>query len=165
MGDRSRRSHHPQGTTSQESGLIQVTLQNTEWPTYNQQTSAPRIHAGLYAGWYPDYLDPGQLHLELCQSDASDDQGIFYSNPEMDALLLAGAAGRDLRSADGLKSTTTSRSCGEECRPSRSRKARCGGRPAGARAIVLEPDMQLPLLLDLQVVGSGCQTSRWMGSC
>jgi peptide/nickel transport system substrate-binding protein len=38
-------------------------------------------------GWYPDYLDPDNYTWSWGHSSASDDMGIFYSNPEMDALL------------------------------------------------------------------------------
>ena len=39
-------------------------------------------------GWYPDYLDPDNYLWSFAHTDASEDLGIFYSNPDMDALLV-----------------------------------------------------------------------------
>jgi peptide/nickel transport system substrate-binding protein len=39
-------------------------------------------------GWYPDYLDPDNYVWSFAHTDASEDLGIFYSNEEMDALLV-----------------------------------------------------------------------------
>jgi peptide/nickel transport system substrate-binding protein len=86
----------------EETGLIQVTLQNTEWATYKQYMSAGSMPVFML-GWYPDYLDPDNYTWNFAQTDASDDTGIFYSNPDMDALLLAGQTAPDLRSDDRLK--------------------------------------------------------------
>jgi peptide/nickel transport system substrate-binding protein len=86
----------------EETGLVQVTLQNTEWATYKQYMSAGSMPVFLL-GWYPDYLDPDNYTWTFAQSDASDDTGIFYSNPDMDALLVAGQRAKELRGADRLK--------------------------------------------------------------
>jgi len=86
----------------EESGLIQVTLQNTEWATYKEYMSAGSMPVFML-GWYPDYLDPDNYTWNFAQTDASDDTGIFYSNPDMDALLLAGQTAADLRSAERQK--------------------------------------------------------------
>jgi len=86
----------------EETGLIEITLQNTEWATYKENMRAGSMPVFML-GWYPDYLDPDNYTWSFAQTDASDDQGIFYSNPDMDALLLAGQQAPDLRSADRLK--------------------------------------------------------------
>jgi len=86
----------------EETGLIEITLQNTEWATYKENMRNGSMPVFML-GWYPDYLDPDNYTWSFAQTDASDDQGIFYSNPDMDALLLAGQQAPDLRSADRLK--------------------------------------------------------------
>ncbi len=86
----------------EETGMVQVTLQNTEWATYKQYMSAGSMPVFLL-GWYPDYLDPDNYTWSFAQSDASDDTGIFYSNPEMDALLAAGQQAAELRGDDRKK--------------------------------------------------------------
>ncbi|GAH25896.1 unnamed protein product, partial [marine sediment metagenome] len=48
-------------------------------------------------GWYPDYLDPDNYTWSWGHTDASDDMGIFYSNPEMDELLEKGQVTTPLR--------------------------------------------------------------------
>jgi peptide/nickel transport system substrate-binding protein len=70
----------------EETGLIEVNLQNTEWATYKEYQNAGSMPVFLL-GWYPDYLDPDNYTWSWGHSSASDDMGIFYSNPEMDALL------------------------------------------------------------------------------
>ena len=86
----------------EETGLIEITLQNTEWATYKENMRNGSMPVFML-GWYPDYLDPDNYTWSFAQTDASDDQGIFYSNPDMDALLVAGQQAPDLRSADRLK--------------------------------------------------------------
>jgi peptide/nickel transport system substrate-binding protein len=70
----------------EETGLVEVNLQNTEWATYKEYQNAGSMPVFLL-GWYPDYLDPDNYTWSWGHSDASDDMGIFYANPEMDALL------------------------------------------------------------------------------
>lgn len=86
----------------EETGLIEVTLQNTEWATYKEYMSAGSMPVFLL-GWYPDYLDPDNYTWPFAHSTASDDQGIYYANPEMDALMEAGQTAKELRGADRLK--------------------------------------------------------------
>jgi peptide/nickel transport system substrate-binding protein len=73
----------------EETGLIEVNLQNTEWATYKEYQNAGSMPVFLL-GWYPDYLDPDNYTWSWGHSDASDDMGIFYANPDMDALLESG---------------------------------------------------------------------------
>jgi peptide/nickel transport system substrate-binding protein len=39
------------------SGVISVTLQSADWPSYREHRSEGTMQAYLY-GWYPDYIDP-----------------------------------------------------------------------------------------------------------
>ena len=73
----------------EETGLIEVNLQNTEWATYKEYINAGSMPVFLL-GWYPDYLDPDNYTWSWAHSDASDDMGIFYASDEMDALLEDG---------------------------------------------------------------------------
>jgi peptide/nickel transport system substrate-binding protein len=86
----------------EETGMIAVTLQNTEWATYKEYQNAGSMPVFLL-GWYPDYLDPDNYTWSWGHSDASDDMGIFYANDEMDALLEAGQTAPTLRGDDRLK--------------------------------------------------------------
>jgi peptide/nickel transport system substrate-binding protein len=86
----------------EETGLIEVTLQNTEWATYKEYINAGSMPVFLL-GWYPDYLDPDNYTWSWAHSDASDDMGIFYASDEMDALLEGGQTAAELRGADRLK--------------------------------------------------------------
>jgi peptide/nickel transport system substrate-binding protein len=86
----------------EETGMIVVTLQNTEWATYKEYTNAGSMPVFLL-GWYPDYLDPDNYTWSWGHSDAADDMGIFYANDEMDALLEAGQTAATLRGDDRLK--------------------------------------------------------------
>jgi peptide/nickel transport system substrate-binding protein len=73
----------------EETGMIEVNLQNTEWATYKEYQNAGSMPVFLL-GWYPDYLDPDNYTWSWGHSSASDDMGIFYANDEMDALLEDG---------------------------------------------------------------------------
>jgi len=87
----------------EETGLIAVSLQNTEWATYKEYTNAGSMPVFLL-GWYPDYLDPDNYTWSFAHSDASDDIGIFYASDDMDALLEAGQTAAELRGDDRLQS-------------------------------------------------------------
>jgi peptide/nickel transport system substrate-binding protein len=86
----------------EETGMIQVNLQNTEWATYKEYQNAGSMPVFLL-GWYPDYLDPDNYTWSWGHSSASDDMGIFYSSPEMDSLLEAGQVAKELRGDDRKK--------------------------------------------------------------
>jgi peptide/nickel transport system substrate-binding protein len=85
----------------EETGLIEVSLQNTEWATYKEYINAGSMPVFLL-GWYPDYLDPDNYTWSWGHSDAADDMGIFYASDEMDALLEAGQTAAELRGDDRL---------------------------------------------------------------
>lgn len=72
----------------EETGMIKVALQNAEWATYIDYMGQGAMPVFLL-GWYPDYLDPDNYTYVFAHSEASDDLGIFYSNPQMDELLEA----------------------------------------------------------------------------
>nr|NIV31820.1 peptide ABC transporter substrate-binding protein [Anaerolineae bacterium] len=86
----------------EETGLIEVNLQNTEWATYKEYMNAGSMPVFLL-GWYPDYLDPDNYTWSFAHSSAADDIGIFYASDEMDALLEAGQTAAELRGDDRLK--------------------------------------------------------------
>jgi peptide/nickel transport system substrate-binding protein len=75
-------------TQLEETGMIKITLQNTEWATYTDYMGAGTLPFFLL-GWYPDYLDPDNYTWSFSHSEASDDIGINYAADEMDALLEA----------------------------------------------------------------------------
>jgi peptide/nickel transport system substrate-binding protein len=83
----------------EETGLITVNLQNTEWATYKEYINAGSMPVFML-GWYPDYLDPDNYTWSWGHSEASDDMGIFYASDEMDALLEAGQTAPELRGDD-----------------------------------------------------------------
>jgi peptide/nickel transport system substrate-binding protein len=71
----------------EETGVIEVNLQSAEWATYTDYFG-PGTMPVFLLGWYPDYLDPDNYLWSFAHTDASEDLGIFYSNEEMDALLV-----------------------------------------------------------------------------
>ena len=70
----------------EETGMITVNLQNTEWATYKEYINAGSMPVFML-GWYPDYLDPDNYTWSWAHSSAADDMGIFYASDEMDGLL------------------------------------------------------------------------------
>jgi len=70
------------------SGVIKVNLQNAEWATYKEYRNAGSMPIFLL-GWYPDYLDSDNYTYPFGHTGATDGLGVFYSNPDMDALLEA----------------------------------------------------------------------------
>jgi peptide/nickel transport system substrate-binding protein len=86
----------------EETDLIEVNLQNTEWATYKEYQNAGSMPVFLL-GWYPDYLDPDNYTWSFAHSSAADDLGIFYASDEMDALLEAGQTAPELRGDDRLQ--------------------------------------------------------------
>ena len=69
------------------SGVVQVTLNFTEWAEYRDAGRAGELPVSLL-GWYPDYLDPSNYTNDFAHSPAAW-SGSYYSNPVMDALLDA----------------------------------------------------------------------------
>ncbi|MEW6566555.1 MAG: ABC transporter substrate-binding protein [Chloroflexota bacterium] len=85
----------------EETGVIQVNLQSAEWATYTDYFG-PGTMPVFFLGWYPDYLDPDNYTSAFAGSDASADLGIFYSNPEMDDLLLRARLSTDMAEREQL---------------------------------------------------------------
>lgn len=85
----------------EETGMIEVNLQSAEWATYTDYFG-PGTMPVFLLGWYPDYLDPDNYTWSFAQSDASDDLGIFYSNPEMDTLLEEAQIETDMAKREDL---------------------------------------------------------------
>jgi peptide/nickel transport system substrate-binding protein len=79
----------------EETGMIKVSLPSAEWATYIDYMGAGAMPVFLL-GWYPDYLDPDNYTWSFAHSEASDDLGIFYSNPKMDELLEAAQTETDM---------------------------------------------------------------------
>ena len=86
----------------EETGMIKVSLQSAEWSTYKQYMNAGSMPVFML-GWYPDYLDPDDYTAPFAETGASNDMGIFYSNPAMDKLIKAGRDAKELRGADREK--------------------------------------------------------------
>jgi peptide/nickel transport system substrate-binding protein len=79
----------------EESGVIEVTLQNVEWATYKQYQKNGTMPVFLL-GWYPDYMDPDNYTSPFAGTAGSKGMGIFYSNPDMDALLKKGQTEKEV---------------------------------------------------------------------
>ena len=82
------------------SGVVQVTLNFTEWAEYRDAGRAGELPVSLL-GWYPDYLDPDNYTNVFAHSPASW-SGSYYNNPEMDALLDAQAGELDEATRIGI---------------------------------------------------------------
>lgn len=66
--------------------MIKVTIKSAEWATYKQQFNNKQM-AAFFLGWYPDYLDPDDYTAAFAQTEGSAGEGIFFSNPQWDALF------------------------------------------------------------------------------
>ena len=67
--------------------LVKVTVKSAEWATYKQQWNKKQM-AAFFLGWYPDYVDPDDYTAAFAQTDASNGEGIFFSNKDWDALFV-----------------------------------------------------------------------------
>nr|MBN1230184.1 hypothetical protein [Anaerolineae bacterium] len=76
------------------SGVVQVTLQFTEWAAYRDAGRAGELPVSLM-GWYPDYLDPDNYTNVFAHSPAAW-SGSYYSDARMDELLDAQAGELDV---------------------------------------------------------------------
>jgi peptide/nickel transport system substrate-binding protein len=68
-------------------GVMKVELKVAEWGTYTENFDKGNMSAFLL-GWYPDYIDPDDYTAVFALTEASKGQGIFYSDPKMDELLV-----------------------------------------------------------------------------
>jgi len=71
----------------EETGMMKVTLKSAEWATYAAEYIAAGVMPIFLLGWYPDYIDPDDYLTPFLHSEYSGSLGVFYSNPEMDAIL------------------------------------------------------------------------------
>ncbi|MGW8226123.1 MAG: ABC transporter substrate-binding protein [Anaerolineales bacterium] len=78
----------------EETGMVQVELISQNWAEYVDSFVAGELPFFIL-GWFPDFVDPETWLSPFASCGASNDNGIFYCNEEMDALLLKGAASSD----------------------------------------------------------------------
>jgi peptide/nickel transport system substrate-binding protein len=70
----------------EETGLIEVNLQPTDWEIFSQQMVLGEMPFYLL-GWRPDFIDPENWISPFLSCQLSSSQGIGYCNSELDALL------------------------------------------------------------------------------
>jgi ABC-type transport system substrate-binding protein len=78
----------------EETGMVQVNLTSQNWAEYVDSFVAGEIPFFIL-GWFPDFVDPETWLTPFASCGASNDNGVFYCNEEMDALLLKGGASAD----------------------------------------------------------------------
>ena len=66
---------------------IKITLKSAEWATYRDNW-ANKVMPMKLMGWYPDYIDPDNYTAAFAGTAASAGSGIFFSDPEWDALFI-----------------------------------------------------------------------------
>ncbi len=78
----------------EETGMVQVELISQNWAEYVDSFVAGEIPFFIL-GWFPDFVDPDTWLSPFASCGQSNDNGVFYCNEEMDALLLEGGASSD----------------------------------------------------------------------
>jgi peptide/nickel transport system substrate-binding protein len=78
----------------EETGMVQVNLVVQNWAEYVDSFVAGEVPFFIL-GWFPDFVDPETWLTPFASCGASNDNGVFYCNEEMDALLLKGGASAD----------------------------------------------------------------------
>jgi len=78
----------------EETGLIEVNLLSQNWAEYVDSFVAGELPMFIL-GWFPDFADPENWLSPFASCLQSPDNGVFYCNEEMDALLLAAASSAD----------------------------------------------------------------------
>ncbi len=71
----------------EKSKLVKVNIQSAEWAAYKEKWKKKEM-ASFLLGWYPDYLDPDDYTAAFAGTSGSIGMGIYFSNPEWDALFL-----------------------------------------------------------------------------
>jgi peptide/nickel transport system substrate-binding protein len=66
---------------------VKVELKPAEWATYIQNLDTKQMKV-FTLGWYPDYIDPDNYTAAFASSDGSPGMGIYFSDPEWDALFV-----------------------------------------------------------------------------
>lgn len=78
----------------EETGLIKVTLTSQNWAEYVDSFVAGELPVFML-GWFPDFVDPDTWLSPFASTVQSPDNGVNYSNPEMDRLLTEAATTPD----------------------------------------------------------------------
>jgi len=81
----------------EETGMMKVTLKSAEWATYAAVYLTKGVMPIFLLGWYPDYIDPDDYLTPFLHSEYSWSLGVFYGNPEMDAILEEAMVKVDIR--------------------------------------------------------------------
>ncbi|TFH06345.1 MAG: peptide ABC transporter substrate-binding protein [Spirochaetales bacterium] len=66
--------------------LLDVSLKSAEWSSFLDNFDTKQMPAYLL-GWYPDYIDPDNYTAAFGGTSGSAGMGIYYSDPEWDALF------------------------------------------------------------------------------
>jgi len=78
----------------EETGLMKVELKSQNWAEYVDSFVAGELPFFML-GWFPDFVDPENWLSPFASTIGSPDNGVNYSNAEMDRLLQAAAAAPD----------------------------------------------------------------------
>lgn len=78
----------------EETGLIKVELKSQNWAEYVDSFVAGKL-PDFILGWFPDFVDPDTWLSPFASTVQSPDNGVNYSNPEMDRLLTEAATTPD----------------------------------------------------------------------
>jgi peptide/nickel transport system substrate-binding protein len=70
----------------EKTDMIKVSVKSAEWSTYLDNWDT-KIMPSFLLGWYPDYMDPDNYTAAFASTDASAGMGIYFSDPEWDALF------------------------------------------------------------------------------
>ncbi len=66
--------------------LVDVDIKSAEWSTYIDNWDT-KVMPCFLLGWYPDYMDPDNYTAAFAQTAGSEGMGIYFSDPEWDALF------------------------------------------------------------------------------
>jgi len=88
-------------TQFERTKLVKVTLKSAEWATYKQQWRDKQM-AVFFLGWYPDYLDPDNYTAAFAGTNGAIGNGIYFSNPEWDALFAKEQQSSDPKEREAL---------------------------------------------------------------
>lgn len=69
-----------------EKANMKVTIKSAEWAAYKEKWGKKEMPLYLL-GWYPDYIDPDNYTAAFAGTSGSAGMGIFFSDPEWDALF------------------------------------------------------------------------------
>jgi peptide/nickel transport system substrate-binding protein len=68
-------------------GVMEVSVKSAEWATYKNNWKNQLMPVYLL-GWYPDYIDPDNYTAAFAGTAGSRGNGIYFSNPQWDAMLV-----------------------------------------------------------------------------